>query len=175
MSSSNKTPVCLPRLCVLCATKSKVSFITSTASSIPPIRARKAPESRSRSFRLRDSSRSLCSDRASCSASCGGGGPVDILSFTAAEAGTYAFYFVATSDEPTGVDPLLYARRYCALDHPDSELACSDDWNGLLSGIEVELEANEEIFLYVDSYNGGAPGEYQLVGTQGPLMSLEEE
>src|SRR5690606_32806117 len=56
--------------------------------------------------------------------SCGGGGPADVLSFTAPEAGTYGFLITAHTD-----DALMYARDYCGL--ADFELACNDDFQGL--------------------------------------------
>jgi hypothetical protein len=96
--------------------------------------------------------------------SCGGGGLVDVLSFTAPEAGTYGFIVTAHTD-----DPLIYARSFCGVPDPTLELACNDDFDALLSGIELALEAEEMVYIFVDSYQGGTPGAYTLEVLEGGL------
>ena len=88
---------------------------------------------------------------------------MDVLSFTAPEAGIYNFQIIEHAD-----DSLIYARSLCRL--PDSELACNDDFGGSLnSGIEVELEAEQAIFVFVDSYAGDNAAAYTLQASRGPL------
>jgi hypothetical protein len=100
--------------------------------------------------------------------SCGGGGPNDILVFTAAEAGTYH----ATIDAMG--DTLLYVRNACSVADTAFELACNDDYNELLSGVEFDLGANEVAYLFVDGYTGGFEGPYTVTVNAGPLPEIAE-
>ena len=103
--------------------------------------------------------------------SCGGGGPSDVYSFTAATAGTY--HFTASSDDQ-GVDMLIYARTYCSNFIPSFEPACNDDYDGLNSGVEVELAEGETMYLFIDSYLGGNAGAYSVTAASGALPVIEE-
>lgn len=101
--------------------------------------------------------------------SCGGGGPSDLFAFTAPEAGRYR---IETSRLGVGVDTLIAVRPYCQL--AAYELGCNDDGNPITgtpsSRLEVELAADETVYIFVDSYvdpNGNAyAGEYTLTVTR---------
>jgi hypothetical protein len=54
---------------------------------------------------------------------CGGGGPQEVVFFTAPEAGTWRFQ--TSSNAMNMVDPLIFAREFCAV--ASSELDCNDD------------------------------------------------
>jgi hypothetical protein len=103
--------------------------------------------------------------------SCGGGGPSDVHSFTAATAGTY--HFIARGAE--GVDMLIYARSYCGSYIPSFELACNDDYEGLNSGVEVELAEGETTYLFIDSWNAQSGGSYTVTAGNGALPEVQEE
>jgi hypothetical protein len=95
---------------------------------------------------------------------CGGGGPVDVYSFTAVEAGNYTF--TLTAEDPETVDPLLFVREYCRYNNAEFELACNDDIDGEArnynSSLSVTLEAGQTVYVFADSYNGSFPGAYEL-------------
>jgi hypothetical protein len=103
---------------------------------------------------------------------CGGAGPVDVYSFTAATAGTYHFTATGTAE---GIDMLIYARSYCSSFIPTFELACNDDNIDLHSGIELELAEGETAYIFVDSYNGTGAGAYDFVAAEGNLPVAPEE
>jgi hypothetical protein len=99
-------------------------------------------------------------------ASCGGGGPQDVITFTAPRAGNWQF----TTDGSDGanVDTLIFAREFCVVG--TSELSCNDDidtdggnYNSILV---IELEEGQSTTIFVDSYNGGFPGAYSLQASQ---------
>ena len=87
---------------------------------------------------------------------------MDVYSFTATDAGLYSFAAVATGE---GVDTLIYARSFCADFVPAFELECNDDvefpvdFNG---GFQISLEADQTIYIFVDSYNGANAGPYTM-------------
>ena len=95
---------------------------------------------------------------------CGGGGPVDVYSFTAVEAGNYTF--TLTAEDPETVDPILFVREYCRYNNAEFELACNDDIDGEArnynSSLSVTLEAGQTVYVFADSYNGSFPGAYEL-------------
>ncbi|MEZ4474529.1 MAG: hypothetical protein R3F60_27825 [bacterium] len=53
---------------------------------------------------------------------------------------------------------MLYLRSTC--DDAGSELACNDDESGLQSGLQIELEADQAIFVFVDSFDAQATGPF---------------
>lgn len=78
--------------------------------------------------------------------SCGGSEPENIFEFTAPAAGDFAFT-VSNND----FAPILYLRSDCE----GNELACE-----ATQALEVSLEADETVFVYVDSNDdGGVTGE----------------
>lgn len=96
-------------------------------------------------------------------ASCGGGGAQAVHSFTAPAAGTYTARVTMATDARDGVmtDTLLFARTHCPLPQADFEISCNDDveQGNLLSAIQLELEADQTAYIFVDGYTGqGAPG-----------------
>jgi hypothetical protein len=103
--------------------------------------------------------------------SCGGGGPSDVYSFTAATAGTYHFTAISADEM---VDMLIYARSYCGSFTPSFELACNDDYVDYNSGLEVELAEGDTMYLFIDSYLGGNGGTYEVTATSGSLPEVEE-
>ena len=107
--------------------------------------------------------------------SCGGGGPSDVYSFTAATAGTYHFTAFAEMEDSMEVDMLIFVRSFCGQFLADYELACNDDYSGLNSGVEVELTEGETVYLFVDSFNGGGTGAYNVTAASGALPAVEEE
>ena len=97
------------------------------------------------------------------SSSCGGGGPADVYSFTAASAGSYSF---TAFSEAEGVDMLIYARSFCSTYVPSLELACNDDIDfeamDYNSSFDLTLAEGETAYLFVDSYAGQSVGSYTL-------------
>jgi hypothetical protein len=94
---------------------------------------------------------------------CGGGGPADVYSFTAETAGAYTFSANTDSGE---VDMLMFVRSHCGYAGGSFELACNDDVDpdnmNYNSAVEVTLEAGQTVYVFVDSYNGGFAGTYEL-------------
>ncbi|MCA9546602.1 MAG: hypothetical protein KC613_19490, partial [Myxococcales bacterium] len=78
---------------------------------------------------------------------CGGGGPQDVLSFTAPRAGTWQF---VTAGEAMDADTLLIARTHCAMPQDEFEAACNDDIDtqggNYNSIVQVQLEAEATIY-----------------------------
>ncbi len=91
--------------------------------------------------------------------SCGGGGPNMVHSFTPPSSGRYE---IKIQDVPPGGDTLLFVRNHCALAQREYEEGCNDDDAGLLSGLSLDLSADEPIFIFVDGYNGGFAAPYTL-------------
>jgi hypothetical protein len=87
-----------------------------------------------------------------------------IVSFTAPEAGTYLFSTLPSF----GLDTVVYARTSC--EDASTEIACQDDYGDFESAevqsrIVMNLEANEEIFVIVDTFpdaERGAGVEFDL-------------
>lgn len=111
---------------------------------------------------------------------CGGGGPNDIIAFTAPEDGTFGCEIRAyTFDEERMMDveqdTLLFARSFCGRDDAALELACNDDANLMdlrrLSRVTLRLGADETAYLFVDGFNGGFEGAYTLTcAAEMPMM-----
>ena len=81
--------------------------------------------------------------------SCGGGAGAHYYSFTAPAAGQYVFR--TSGDE--GTDTVLYARQFCGVGGPASELACNDDASADgTSAISLELAADESVTIVVDGF-----------------------
>ena len=95
--------------------------------------------------------------------SCGGGGANSVFQFTAPADGQYNVTIEAQNDT------LLYARSDCDSDARGAELACNDDYDGVLSGIEFVLEAGESAYVFVDSFGGGTSGPFTIRIAPGPL------
>ena len=92
-------------------------------------------------------------------ASCGGGGPTDTYLFTAPATGYFEFRATALT---TNLDMLMYAHRDCARADSSDEIACNDDYNGSRnSAFTLSLTEGENLYLFVDSYNGRA-GPYSI-------------
>ncbi len=92
--------------------------------------------------------------------SCGGGNGQEVVySFTAPEAGIWN---ITTVHEDTGFDTLMYARSACDDDAFETELACNDDSGGLQSRIQVEVEADQQIWVIVDAFGGAGIGDFVL-------------
>jgi len=91
-----------------------------------------------------------------------------VLSFTAPEAGLYE---LSTADS-FGLDSVLYVRATC--EDAESELACNDDFGDFNVGevqskVSVSLDANETVFVVVDSFNteeGAEGAEFVLTATK---------
>ena len=91
-------------------------------------------------------------------ASCGGGGKTRVFSFSAPEAGTYAFQ---TSALGQGVDTVLSVRSFCQL--AGYELGCSDDAGaGKASRVELTLGAGDEVFALVGAKDDATTGAFTL-------------
>ena len=109
--------------------------------------------------------------------SCGGGIAANVLRFRADAAGPHVFEVAAAEEgppapcevdddcafgdacagaacgEPARVDTVLFVRSHCGLSAPAAHLDCDDDGgDGLLSLSEVDLEAGQEVFVFVDGY-----------------------
>ncbi|MCA9526871.1 MAG: hypothetical protein KC549_11325, partial [Myxococcales bacterium] len=82
--------------------------------------------------------------------SCAGNGAEVAIPFVAEAAGVYTF---STHDAPTAFDTVLYVRTTC--DDAEAELACNDDLGSLRSGLFVELEADQLVYVFVDAFGGG--------------------
>jgi hypothetical protein len=99
-------------------------------------------------------------------ASCGGGGKVDVYSFTADAEGSYTVTVTGTA---AAVDPVVFARSYCGYSAPRFELACNDDIDGMggnvNSSVTLTLTAAQTVYLFVDSYNGTSTGAYTIAVT----------
>ncbi len=67
-------------------------------------------------------------------------------------------------------DTVLYARSICA--DNSSELACNDDTLGSDSAIQIELEAGQPAWIFVDGFEGG--GLYTLNINEGPCAPTPE-
>jgi hypothetical protein len=91
-----------------------------------------------------------------------GTGNADVYAFTAALAGNYRF---ATSMLAMGVDTVLFARSACLDPSVGAELGYDDDGAGnLASELELALDANETVYLFVTRYGEGRGGVYTLLG-----------
>ena len=86
------------------------------------------------------------------------GGPNTVHGFVAPAAGTYTARIEAMGDT------LLFARSHCAL--ASSEVACNDDAdpdrNDRLSGVSVDLDEAEPVYVFVDGFAGMFEGAYTL-------------
>ena len=64
------------------------------------------------------------------------------------------------------VDTIIWARSACALPSAEYELACNDDALSAdrpeLSQIDVRLDVNERIYVFVDSYDVDGRDTYRL-------------
>ena len=93
-------------------------------------------------------------------ASCGGGGLVDVYYFNANRSGSHIF----TSTVVGNTDTLMYATNECPTLQTSTELACNDDLErgNLSSRIRFDLNMGESAYIIVDSYNGSSTGNYNL-------------
>jgi len=96
--------------------------------------------------------------------------PDTVLSFTAPTAGAYL-----CSLEGTEFDTVLYVRSDCS--DPETELECNDDngGEGLWSKLAVNLDANQTIFVFVDTFNtemlDGSPFTLNISQESQPLLT----
>ena len=90
-------------------------------------------------------------------------GENDLFRFVAPEAGRYRFETFGND-----VDTILWARSACGIREQAYELACNDDLlqGNSLSRIELNLDANAIIYIFVDAYRDSGRGPYQLRGTR---------
>jgi hypothetical protein len=62
------------------------------------------------------------------------------------------------------VDPLIFAREFCAV--ASSELSCNDDIDtqgmNYDSTLTIELEEGQGVSVFIDSYSGQFAGPYTL-------------
>jgi hypothetical protein len=98
-------------------------------------------------------------DSGTTSNECGGRGPEHAARFIAPSAGRWQF---TTAESLNGgfYDTVLYLRGAC--DAPETEIACNDDGFDLgargASQIELELAAEQEVYLFVDAFGAAASG-----------------
>lgn len=79
--------------------------------------------------------------------SCAGGGAVDhVIRFIAPASGTYVFDTLGSS-----YDTALSIHDGCG---PGTELACNDDFDGLLSQIVIDLSAGQSVLVAVSGFAG---------------------
>ena len=103
--------------------------------------------------------------------SCGGGAGDEVFTFTAPAAGIYSFL---AGSEAEGADTLLYIRSACNYgpEYAGIELECNDDQdeNSRLAAVDVELAAEQTVYVFVDGFldpNGdGWQGPFELVVRQ---------
>ncbi len=87
--------------------------------------------------------------------SCAGRGPEAVWAFALDAAGC-----VRLSTAGSAYDTVLHVRRDCG--DAASEVACNDDAAGLQSAVEVEAEAEQTYWVFVDGYSENSAGEYSL-------------
>jgi hypothetical protein len=89
------------------------------------------------------------------SGSCGGAQRRELgVSWTAPEAGRFAF-----TTRGSELDTVLYARDgICA----GSELACNDDSGSVASAVALDLQAGQQLSVFVDGLDSGAGGAFAL-------------
>jgi hypothetical protein len=91
--------------------------------------------------------------------SCGGSNEYDeLLLWTAPESGTWTFDM--SESEFDSVLGVVSAGDGCPM-----ELGCNDDESYphvLTSVVQVELEAGQQVVLWVSSYDSGEVGDYQI-------------
>jgi hypothetical protein len=90
-----------------------------------------------------------------------------VISFTAPETGTYRF----DTTENFGIDTVIYLQSACG--DTTSELACNDDFGSpdageVQSEIIIDLEAGQELFLVVDTFETAE-------GSEGAAFSARAE
>lgn len=105
---------------------------------------------------------------------CGGDAAVDgVFEFTAPEAGTWFFTTTPTEEGFESFDTVMYVRTTCDDEAPESELGCNDDSGGLQSRVEVDLEAEETVYIFVDGYSAEAVGPYMLTVGQSVILDID--
>ncbi len=84
-----------------------------------------------------------------------------VFRFVAPETGGYVFS-VDAADE---ADTVLYARSLCGFSQSEYELACNDDRDEgtLHSAVELDLEASDAVYLFVDGYASQSVGVFTLM------------
>ncbi len=97
---------------------------------------------------------------------CAGGGQEQVYRLEPGGTGTFCI-----DTEGSALDTVLYVRlAHCG--DTGAELSCNDDASGPFSGtysaIELEVQAGETYFVFVDSYN--AAGSYILGVREGPCQ-----
>lgn len=102
--------------------------------------------------------------------SCGGIGPEQALRFTAPAPGRW---FFSTARPGTELDTVLYVQTACG--QPGTEIACNDDTGqgGFQSVVAVDLEADQQVFVILDSF-GREGGSVTLAIGQAGLSALGE-
>ena len=117
-------------------------------------------------FELSGSNAGYSGRTASCVAS-SAMAPESVHTFTAPFAGTWRFHTRGSS-----FDTVLSVLDSCQ----GTSLGCNDDIPGSRqSGLELDLAANQTVYVAVDGYNGSATGEYQLaVEPVGTCAALDD-
>lgn len=90
-----------------------------------------------------------------------GTGANDVYAFTAPAAGLYGFENASEDAR----DLTMWARSLCGVDVPAAEVACNDDnpnEDTFFSYFEIALEANETVYVFVDTYGEEDRGPYTL-------------
>ena len=95
-------------------------------------------------------------------AGCADGGGADVVyGFGVDRAAT-----LCLSTAGSEFDTVLHVRSDCV--DAGSEIACTDDHQGLQSQVEIDVAPGEAHFVFVDGYNAGSRGRYALDVTVGP-------
>ncbi len=98
--------------------------------------------------------------------SCGGGGPNLVYKLTVPADGTY---HAEIGGLPNGGDSVLFARTACTFYDAQFELGCNDDIDtqggNYASSIDMAATANQDVYIFVDSYAGTAPSAFTLTVT----------
>jgi hypothetical protein len=100
---------------------------------------------------------------------CGGTGANDVYSFTAPAAGSYTFETTGGA----GGDTVLFVRSLCGVPGGGGELACNDDKrgggdDGFYSRVTTQLEADQTVYVFVDTFGPHGRSPYTLNVTAAP-------
>ena len=87
--------------------------------------------------------------------SCGGGGGELVWAYTAQQGGC-----LQLDTEGSAFDTVLYVRTDCG--DAATQIECNDDSIGLQSSLEIDAEAGQTYYIFVDGYSDGARGEVVL-------------
>ena len=102
---------------------------------------------------------------------CGGDGSERVFHFVAPDAGNW--HLTTESIDEGAIDTILYARSAC--NNAATEIDCNDE-GGTPPGsaLNLDLQANQEVFLVVDGYTPNAVGNVRLRAIQGQIVNAGE-